>query len=98
MTTPTHFAYVYHGKGDDQFLAYVRPSVMRGMILCRVERKVHAASGLLRRPGPIRLLHKREAAICRAATCMDLDEVERLVGLLVKAGMSEAQIREAVPV
>ena len=94
---PAHFAYVQHGKGDDTRLAFVKASVMRGWIICRIERRPGEQSQLGGR-GPIRLLHKREAAICRAATCLDLDEVDRLVGLLVKAGMCETQIREAVPV
>ena len=94
-TIPAHFAWVYHGKGDDVRLAYVRPSVARGMVIARIERLPgDRGEGLGKRScGPIRVLHKREASIVRAATDLDAAEVERLRGLLGKAGVD---LREAV--
>lgn len=93
-TIPAHFAWVYHGKGDDVRLAFVRPSVMRGMVLARMERRPGERFGSIGTgAGPIRMLHKREADIVRAATDLDAAEVERLRGLLCKGGVD---LREAV--
>lgn len=93
-TTPPHFAWIYHGKGDDVRLAYVRSSVARGMVIARIERGPGERFGSLGpMRGPIRVLHKREASIVRAATDLDAAEVERLRGLLRKAGVD---LREAV--
>lgn len=96
MTTITpHFCWIYHGKGDDVRLAYVRSSVARGMVLCRIERLPGDSGDGFRRIscGPIRVLHKRASSIVRAATDLDAAEVERLRGLLRKAGVD---LREAV--
>lgn len=95
-TIPPHFAWVYHGRGDDTRLAYVRSSVARGMVIARIERAPGERFGSLGpMRGPIRILHKRASSIVRAATDLDAAEVERLRGLLCKAGVD---LREAVVV
>ena len=93
---PAHFAYVQHGKGDDTRLAFVKASVMRGWIICRIERRPGEQSQLGGR-GPLLVLHKREDRIVRAATNIDLDEVCTLAGILAERGIDRKVLQEAIP-
>lgn len=93
---PAHFAYVQHGKGDDTRLAFVKPSVMRGWIIARIERRPGEQSQFGGR-GPLLVLHKREDRIVRTAMCQDLDEVCTLAGILAERGIDRKVLQEAIP-
>lgn len=87
---PAHFAYVQHGKGDDTRLAFVKPSVFAGKVLCRFVRESRGRQY-------IGVQLRSADAILRAATNIDLDEVCTLAGILAERGIDRKVIQEAMP-
>ncbi len=87
---PAHFAYVQHGKGDDTRLAFVKPSVFAGKVLCRFIRESRGHRY-------ISMQLRSVDAIVRAATNIDLDEVCTLAGILAERGIDRNVLQEAIP-